>query len=84
MANRPAGRFPVDAPKKQVVKALANLGFRVVREREHVSMVRQNPDGKRTPLTILNHAKIKGSTLRTLLSQTGISRDDFLAKYEET
>lgn len=42
-------KFPVDAPKRKVVKTLELLGFRIVREREHISMVRQNPDGSKTP-----------------------------------
>jgi len=46
-------KFPVDAPKRKVVKALEILGFRTVREKEHISMVRENPDGSRTPLTML-------------------------------
>jgi len=46
-------------------------------------MVRQNPDGTRTPLTIPNHRRIKGATLRTILTQSGISRADFLAVYED-
>jgi hypothetical protein len=29
-----------------------------------------------------NHRTIKGSTLRTILTQSGISRDDFLDSYE--
>jgi len=59
--------FPADAPKSKVVKALEILGFRIVREREHIiSMVRDNPDGTRTPLTMPNHPKIKSSTLRTI------------------
>ena len=38
-------KFPVDAPKRKVVKALEILGFRTVREEEHISMVRENTDG---------------------------------------
>ena len=76
-------KFPVDAPTDKVVKALASLGFRIVREGNHISMVRENPDGTRTPLTMPNHRTIKSSTLRTILTQTGISRDDFLKAYEE-
>jgi len=46
------GRFPKDAPKRRVVKALQKLGFRLIREREHIAMERQNPDGTKTPLTM--------------------------------
>jgi len=74
-------KFPVDAPKTKVVKALTLLGFRIVREREHIAMVRHNPDGTQTPLTMPNHAQIKGSTLRTICTQSGISRADFLKAY---
>ncbi len=44
--------FPVDAPKQKIICALGSLGFRVVREQEHISMVRDNPDGSKTPLTV--------------------------------
>ncbi len=76
-------KFPVDAPRRKVVKALQRLGFDLVREGEHIAMARANPDGTRTPLTMPNHARIKGSTLRTLCTQAGIPRDAFLEAYRK-
>jgi predicted RNA binding protein YcfA (HicA-like mRNA interferase family) len=76
-------KFPVDAPIGKVIRVLESLGFRLVREGNHVAMVRENPDGTRTPLTIPNHRRIKGSTLRTILTQSGISRDEFLDAYRD-
>jgi predicted RNA binding protein YcfA (HicA-like mRNA interferase family) len=77
-------KFPVDAPRQQVIKALEKLGFTIVRQKEHISMIRLNPDGSKTPLTMPNHPKIKGSTLRIICTQAGISREDFLRAYEES
>jgi len=77
-------KFPIDAPNRNVVKAFKILGFHMVREGEHFSMERENPDGSKTPLTMPNHLKIKASTLRTICTQAGISRDDFIKAYEKT
>ena len=76
-------KFPVDAPKSKAIKVLESFGFSIVREKEHISMVRQNTDGTTTPLTMPNHKLIKGSTLRSICTQSGISRDDFIAAYEK-
>jgi predicted RNA binding protein YcfA (HicA-like mRNA interferase family) len=77
-------KFPVDVPKQKLIRTLQTLGFRLVREREHISMVRENPDGTKTPLTMPNHPKLKASTLRTICTQAGITRDDFLQGYEKS
>ena len=77
-------KFPVDAPKRKVVKALEILGFYIVREKEHISLKRKNTDGTKTPLTMPNHIKIKTSTLRTICTQAGISRDEFIDAYNKT
>jgi len=77
-------KFPRDAPKRKVIKTFENLGFRIVRMEEHISMVRENPDGTKTTLTMPNHERIKGSTLRVICRQSGIKREEFLKAYEET
>lgn len=69
---------------RRVYFALTLLGFFVVREREHIAMERLNADGTRTPLTLPNHPRIKGSTLRTICSQAGISRDAFIDAYNQS
>lgn len=66
------------------MKTFELLGFHLVREREHIAMVRENPDGTKTPLTLPNHPALKASTLRTICRQAGIPRNDFLKAYSET
>ncbi|MEA5578897.1 type II toxin-antitoxin system HicA family toxin [Anabaena sp. UHCC 0451] len=46
-------------------------------------MVRENEDGTKTPLTMPNHPQIKSSTLRSICTQAGISREEFLAAYQD-
>ena len=74
-------KFPTDAPNRKVMKALERLGFNVVRKGNHVAMLKENSDGTRTPLTMPNHPTIKRSTLRTILTQAKIPRDEFLKAY---
>jgi len=76
-------KFPADVPGRKVVKAPEILGFQIIRQKEHISMVRENPDGSKTPLTMPSHAKIKASTLRTICTQSGITRDEFLEAYRK-
>jgi predicted RNA binding protein YcfA (HicA-like mRNA interferase family) len=76
-------KFPSDAPRRRVVKALEALGFVVIREHEHIAMRRSNADGTITPLTLPNHQNLKSSTLRAICTQSGISREDFLRSYEQ-
>ena len=76
-------KFPVDVPIEKVIKTFEKLGFRLIREGNHIAMLRENSDGTRTPLTMPNHRKIKSSTLRIILTQSGIPRNEFLDIYEK-
>ena len=76
-------KFPIDVPKTRVIKALGILGFRLIRERNHIALLRLNPDGSKTPLTMPNHPTSK-LHLRTICTQAGISREDFLAAYDKS
>jgi hypothetical protein len=77
-------KFPIDAPQACVIRTLALLGFRVVREREHIALVRENAAGTRTPLTLPNYARIKGATPRHVCMQAGIPRAVFLETYKRS
>jgi predicted RNA binding protein YcfA (HicA-like mRNA interferase family) len=77
-------KFPSDAPKAKVIHALKNLGFEVIRQGKHISLQRKNPDNTLTPMTIPNHRRIKGSTLRTICTQAGIKREDFINAFKKS
>ena len=66
-------KFPIDDPNRKVVKTFQILGFLLVREGNHIAMERHNTDGTSTPLTMPNHPTLKSSTLRTILTQAGIT-----------
>src|SRR5258706_16315356 len=58
----------------KVIKAFELLGFSLVREREHMALIRENPDGTRTPLTLPNHSKIKGCPRTWWIIRPAVSR----------
>jgi predicted RNA binding protein YcfA (HicA-like mRNA interferase family) len=76
-------KFPVDAPRTNVIRTFELLGFVVVREGNHIIMERKNADGTLMPLVLPNHRTIKTGTLRGILTQSGITREEFLEAYSK-
>lgn len=76
-------KFPVDAPKAKVIAA-SGYRIRVGREAEHIATRRPLPKGGSDCLKMPNHSTITASTLRTILTQAGISREEFLRAYDQS
>ncbi len=74
-------KFPPTTPQHKVVKALQNLGFRIIREDAYVSMVRENRDKSKTALTIPVHQQIMASTLAVICTQARIVSGEFFKAY---
>lgn len=52
-------RFPTDASKNRVIQTFERLGFRILREGNHIVMIRENEDRSRNILVLPNHRRIK-------------------------
>jgi len=76
-------KWPAEVEKEKVIKVFEKIGFKIVRIGNHISMVKINTDGSKIPLTMPNHRKIKGVTLRIICRQSGIKREEFLKIYRE-
>jgi predicted RNA binding protein YcfA (HicA-like mRNA interferase family) len=50
-------KFPIEVLKVKVIKVFEKIGFRLVREGNHISMTKENPDGANMPITIPNHPR---------------------------
>lgn len=76
--------IPEVAPKERVIRTMETLGYHVVRQGAHIAMSYFTNTGVQIPLTIPDQIAYKASTLRTILSRAGITKQDFLSAYNKT
>jgi predicted RNA binding protein YcfA (HicA-like mRNA interferase family) len=70
-------RLPV-ASGRQVIKALSKAGFRVVRQKgSHVRLERIQGD-QTIKLTVPLHETLKKGTLKQILTEAGLTTEEFL------
>lgn len=60
---------------REVVKALANLGF-VVKRQSGSHLILEHPDGRWT--VVPRHDPVKIGTIRAIVEDTGLSIEEFL------
>jgi len=73
-------KFP-SLSSKQVIKALKSIGFEDAPKRgkgSHIALVKREPGNIRLVI-IPNRKIIPKGTLRSILDQAGLTRDEFLA-----
>jgi predicted RNA binding protein YcfA (HicA-like mRNA interferase family) len=62
----------------QVIKVLVKLGFNISRQRgSHIILIKFESDGKRI-VVVPNHREIDPGTLLFIISQAGMTKEDFL------
>lgn len=62
---------------REVIKALAKIGFRIVGRRgSHVRLKRK--DGKTLIVVVPDHRELARGTLKSILRQANLSREEFL------
>lgn len=69
-------RLPI-VSARECISALEKVGFYVVRQKgSHITMRRDDPFAR---VTIPNHKEIKKGMLRSIISQAGLTVDEFVA-----
>jgi len=70
------------ASGREVTKALARIGFKVVGRRgSHVRLKRK--DGKTLIVIVPDHKELARGTLKSILRQANLSREEFLELLEK-
>ena len=71
-------KLPTNLSGQDIVKALFQLGYEIDHQTgSHIILRQQNSPHRR--LTIPNHKTLAKGTLRAIIRQAGLARDDFMA-----
>jgi predicted RNA binding protein YcfA (HicA-like mRNA interferase family) len=63
-----------------VVKILNKLGFSIIRQSgSHMILIKEDSQGKRT-VVVPKHKELAKGTLLSIISQSGLSKEEFLNK----
>ena len=63
---------------REVIKALAKAGFKVVAKRGSHTRLKKKVSGKVFVVIVPDHAELARGTLKSILRQANITREDFL------
>ncbi|MBX3382230.1 MAG: type II toxin-antitoxin system HicA family toxin [Phycisphaeraceae bacterium] len=63
---------------REAIKALARLGYEVVRQKGSHLRLRHPTDASRGPLTVPDHKELKSGTLRAIIRDAGLTVDQFI------
>ena len=70
-------KLPILSANK-VIKALKSVGFQITRQSgSHIIIVKYS-DGRKITVVVPNHDEIAKGTLLSIISQSGLSKEEFL------
>ena len=70
-------KIPANLSGEKVVKSLSKLGYEIDHQTGSHMILRQNKEPFRR-LTVPKHKALAKGTLRAIIRQTGLTRDEFL------
>ena len=74
-------KFPNEVKRTKLIKILMSFGFKQIRHGRHLQMKKIVKDGENIPLTIPNKKKLSVHSVRRIIFQANISREEFLEAY---
>ncbi len=65
---------------KELIRIFSRIGFQIDRQKGSHIILRNGP----LKIIIPNHAELDKGTLRAIIHQTGLSREEFMKLYEKS